>query len=242
MLCTPTHSTTLLQDDYDSGDEMNEDHPVVKHYTEQLRRQVDSISDQLGGKNAKEWTGTSMRSTEGMPLWMQYEEHKDSASEAEDDGLKVTMPPVSTPVLVVLAVLAALAALAVLEVALNQRTRPALTPAPCSSIQSRPRIRVALRDSKGRAYATGKRKTSVARVWVKRGEGNITVNRREFVDYFNRVTLRSMVLAPFRATNSCGGFDVWLTVKGGGISGMAPPPTLRAPHERVCGGVPPLFA
>jgi small subunit ribosomal protein S9 len=70
-------------------------------------------------------------------------------------------------------------------------------------------------------YATGKRKTTVARVWLKPGGGTIEVNKRAFDDYFPRETLRMTVLQPFELTNTMGQFDVYVNVNGGGISGQA---------------------
>ncbi len=61
----------------------------------------------------------------------------------------------------------------------------------------------------------------MARVWLRMGEGNIEVNKRPFQDYFPRETLRMMVLNPFEVTNTLGKFDVYVNVKGGGISGQA---------------------
>jgi small subunit ribosomal protein S9 len=70
-------------------------------------------------------------------------------------------------------------------------------------------------------YATGKRKTTVARVWLKPGGGTIEVNKRAFDNYFPRETLRMTVLQPFELTNTMGQFDVYVNVNGGGISGQA---------------------
>ena len=72
-----------------------------------------------------------------------------------------------------------------------------------------------------RYYATGKRKTTVARVWLKPGGGTIEVNKRAFDEYFPRETLRMTVLQPFELTNTMGQFDVYVNVNGGGISGQA---------------------
>ena len=77
------------------------------------------------------------------------------------------------------------------------------------------------RDSKGRAYATGRRKESVARVWIKPGTGKITVNGRDETVYFARPVLRMILRQPLIATNRDGQFDVIVTVKGGGLSGQA---------------------
>jgi small subunit ribosomal protein S9 len=72
-----------------------------------------------------------------------------------------------------------------------------------------------------RAYGTGRRKTSVARVWVRPGSGRVMVNRRSFEDYFPRETLRMIIAQPLELTNTAGQVDVLITVKGGGPSGQA---------------------
>jgi small subunit ribosomal protein S9 len=77
------------------------------------------------------------------------------------------------------------------------------------------------RDSKGRAYATGRRKESVARVWLKPGTGKITVNGRDEKTYFARPVLRMILRQPLIATNRDGQFDVIVSVNGGGLSGQA---------------------
>jgi len=77
------------------------------------------------------------------------------------------------------------------------------------------------RDSKGRAYATGRRKESVARVWLKPGSGKITVNGRDEKTYFARPVLRMILRQPLIAANRDGQFDVVVTVNGGGLSGQA---------------------
>ena len=77
------------------------------------------------------------------------------------------------------------------------------------------------RDAFGRAYATGKRKDAVARVWIKPGSGKIDVNGRESPIYFARPVLRMLINQPLVAANRLGQFDVWCTVKGGGLSGQA---------------------
>ena len=76
-------------------------------------------------------------------------------------------------------------------------------------------------DAYGRAYATGKRKNAVARVWIKPGIGKITVNGREQEIYFARPVLRMMIGQPFEAANRKDQFDVICTVSGGGLSGQA---------------------
>ena len=75
-------------------------------------------------------------------------------------------------------------------------------------------------DRFGRAYGTGRRKTSIARVWVKRGAGEFIVNDRELVDYFQSLQ-RMHAIEAFQASKTAGLFDVWCTVKGGGMSGQA---------------------
>ncbi len=76
-------------------------------------------------------------------------------------------------------------------------------------------------DQWGRAYATGRRKNAVARVWVKPGTGKVTVNGREIEVYFARPVLRMIINQPFGATNRDDQFDVVCTVAGGGLSGQA---------------------
>jgi small subunit ribosomal protein S9 len=76
-------------------------------------------------------------------------------------------------------------------------------------------------DKQGRAYATGKRKDAVARVWVKPGPGKILVNSREVEAYFARPVLRMMIQQPLVAAARAGQYDVVCTVAGGGLSGQA---------------------
>ena len=76
-------------------------------------------------------------------------------------------------------------------------------------------------DKHGRAYATGRRKDAVARVWLKPGSGRIEVNGREQEVYFARPTLRLVINQPFGITDRAGQYDVIATVKGGGLSGQA---------------------
>jgi len=76
-------------------------------------------------------------------------------------------------------------------------------------------------DKHGRAYATGKRKDAVARVWLKPGVGKIVVNTREIDTYFSRPVLRMLIQQPLVATNRVGQYDVTCTVSGGGLSGQA---------------------
>ncbi len=76
-------------------------------------------------------------------------------------------------------------------------------------------------DAQGRAYATGRRKDAVARVWLKPGNGTITVNGRDQSVYFARPTLRLVINQPFDVTERRGQYDVVATVVGGGLSGQA---------------------
>jgi len=88
-------------------------------------------------------------------------------------------------------------------------------------LAAQPIERVQEIDGKGRAYGHGGRKTASARVWIQAGEGMITINRREFLDYFPRDSDRDMIISPFVATHTCGKFDVTVAVEGGGITGKA---------------------
>jgi small subunit ribosomal protein S9 len=106
-----------------------------------------------------------------------------------------------------------------LRQALQQaRTAPTAAPHPTAVVPEdvKPEI-----DALGRSYATGKRKNAVARVWIKPGAGRIDVNGRESPVYFARPVLRMLINQPLVATNRLGQFDVWCTVKGGGLSGQA---------------------
>jgi len=76
-------------------------------------------------------------------------------------------------------------------------------------------------DAQGRAYATGKRKNAVARVWLKPGTGRITVNGRDNAVYFARPVLRMVIQQPFVAAGRVNQYDVVCTVTGGGLSGQA---------------------
>jgi small subunit ribosomal protein S9 len=88
-----------------------------------------------------------------------------------------------------------------------------------------PQIEAILREQQldkfGRAYATGRRKDAVARVWLKPGSGKIVINEREQEVYFARPTLRLVINQPFGITDRTGQYDVIATVKGGGLSGQA---------------------
>ncbi|MCU0948596.1 MAG: 30S ribosomal protein S9 [Porphyrobacter sp.] len=76
-------------------------------------------------------------------------------------------------------------------------------------------------DAQGRAYATGRRKDAVARVWVKPGTGKIIINGRDQETYFARPTLRLIINQPFEITDRVGQYDVIATTTGGGLSGQA---------------------
>lgn len=76
-------------------------------------------------------------------------------------------------------------------------------------------------DKFGNAYATGKRKSSVSRVWLKPGSGKITVNNLDYVKYFGRAILREIIMQPIVATERLKEFDIVCTVSGGGLSGQA---------------------
>jgi len=93
--------------------------------------------------------------------------------------------------------------------------------ATASSNKSDAPVRTAQRDSLGRAYATGKRKNAVARVWLKPGSGKMTVNGREYTQYFARPVLQMILNQPFQTVNLPAHFDIVCTVEGGGLSGQA---------------------
>ena len=92
----------------------------------------------------------------------------------------------------------------------------AAPPIPVAVTDVQPKI-----DEQGRAYATGKRKNAVARVWIRPGNGKIEVNGRDSPVYFARPVLRMLISQPFVVSNRLNQFDVWATVKGGGLSGQA---------------------
>jgi small subunit ribosomal protein S9 len=91
--------------------------------------------------------------------------------------------------------------------------KPAAAPTPPKYVQKL--------DKQGRAYATGKRKDAVARVWIKLGAGNITINQRPMETYFARPVLRMLIQQPLVAAKREGQYDVVCTVSGGGLSGQA---------------------
>jgi small subunit ribosomal protein S9 len=85
-----------------------------------------------------------------------------------------------------------------------------------------PAIRVEpKRDALGRSYATGRRKNAIARVWIKPGKGEMTVNGKTVTQYFARPVLRMLIAQPFLVSDRYNQFDVFCTVNGGGLSGQA---------------------
>jgi small subunit ribosomal protein S9 len=98
--------------------------------------------------------------------------------------------------------------------AAQQKRQPQAIPA--EEVEQRKRV-----DAQGRAYATGKRKNAVARVWVKPGKGTITVNTKPVEVFFARPVLRMLIQQPLVASNRTGQFDVVCSVSGGGLSGQA---------------------
>lgn len=76
-------------------------------------------------------------------------------------------------------------------------------------------------DAQGRAYATGKRKDAVARVWVKPGSGKIIINKKDYTEYFARPVLQMVLRQPLMLTDRLSQFDIVATVAGGGLSGQA---------------------
>ncbi|GGE36791.1 30S ribosomal protein S9 [Marinicauda pacifica] len=102
-----------------------------------------------------------------------------------------------------------------LKSALKQADAPVVADAE-EAVQAEPKI-----DEFGRAYATGKRKNAIARVWIKPGNGKITVNGREQEKFFARPVLRMLLQQPFEAADRTDQYDVVATVTGGGLSGQA---------------------
>ena len=98
---------------------------------------------------------------------------------------------------------------------------PGDEPAPERPAQPATPLREQQLDKQGRAYATGRRKDAVARVWLKPGTGKITVNGRDQEIYFARPTLRLVINQPFGVAEREGQYDVVATVTGGGLSGQA---------------------
>ena len=123
--------------------------------------------------------------------------------------------------------LADLAALTGAQAAAPVAAAPAITydtedaPAPAAPIIAPMPLREQIIDAQGRAYATGRRKDAVARVWIKPGSGKIIVNGRDQEIYFARPTLRLVINQAFGVADREGAYDVICTVKGGGLSGQA---------------------
>jgi len=113
------------------------------------------------------------------------------------------------------------------NLAREQGARPAPTPEaaeaapPLTPAEPAAPLREQQLDAYGRAYATGRRKDAVARVWLKPGSGKITVNGRDQTIYFARPTLRLVINQPFDIAERQGQYDVIATVAGGGLSGQA---------------------
>lgn len=93
--------------------------------------------------------------------------------------------------------------------------------APLKGAAADPAVRTQKLDKYGRAYATGKRKDAVARVWIKPGKGVITINEKDFTKYFARPVLQMLLKQPLNAANRSSQYDVRVTVAGGGLSGQA---------------------
>ena len=99
--------------------------------------------------------------------------------------------------------------------------RHAMTSATTPSQAAEPEAAKPKLDAQGRAYATGKRKNAVARVWLKPGTGKIEINGRDSPVYFARPVLRMLMNQPFQVADRAGAYDVVCTVVGGGLSGQA---------------------
>jgi small subunit ribosomal protein S9 len=97
----------------------------------------------------------------------------------------------------------------------------AVAAAATAGVTSEQEKREPKRDAQGRAYATGRRKNAIARVWIKPGKGTITVNGKPAAQYFARPVLRMLITQPFLVADRYNQFDVDCTVVGGGLSGQA---------------------
>ena len=102
----------------------------------------------------------------------------------------------------------------------DQLSQAAVAPAAADAAPA-PAPREPVRDALGRAYATGKRKNAVARVWIKPGAGKILINTRAVEQFFARPVLRMLIQQPLVAANRAGQYDITCTVSGGGLSGQA---------------------
>lgn len=104
---------------------------------------------------------------------------------------------------------------------INKETQAKLEEAALVDASPKEEVKAPKKDSLGRAYGTGRRKDSVARVWVKPGKGQIVVNHKNIDGYFARETHRKLISQPFTVTKTLGQFDIFCTVVGGGLSGQA---------------------
>jgi small subunit ribosomal protein S9 len=102
-------------------------------------------------------------------------------------------------------------------------TKPAKATATASAPKAAPKApkEKAPASNEVTTYGTGRRKNAIARVWIKRGNGKISVNGKEFEKYFARPVLRMIINQPFAAIDRIGNFDITCTVVGGGLSGQA---------------------
>jgi len=105
------------------------------------------------------------------------------------------------------------------DVLAAQQASAAVTAA-TPTLSDRPKVEPK-RDALGRSYATGRRKNAIARVWIRPGKGEITVNDKKVVQYFARPVLRMLLTQPFLVADRYNQFDVYCTVTGGGLSGQA---------------------
>ena len=90
-----------------------------------------------------------------------------------------------------------------------------------TQINSKPAVKKLKLDFKDAKYATGRRKTSIARVWMKKGSGNIYINGKKMVEYFKKANLQTAICRPLTLTKRENEFDVRCSVKGGGSTGQA---------------------
>ena len=102
---------------------------------------------------------------------------------------------------------------------------------PAEAAASDAPVHVQKLDAYGRAYSTGKRKNAIARVWIRPGNGSITVNGKEFDKFFARPVLQMILQQPIVAAGRNGQYDINATVSGGGLSGMS-----SAPESASAGG------
>lgn len=108
-----------------------------------------------------------------------------------------------------------------LKEAVGSETPAVAAPVVTATVAQDKPVRVKQVDSLGRAYATGKRKNAIARVWIKPGSGKITVNGRDYTKYFARPVLQMILNQAFKISSTDNQFDVNATVVGGGLSGQA---------------------